>query len=322
MPSRFLSEDPYEEFFISCGSYTIDETDAYKRIIIDTLPIGVWIKDYVESIATKIGTKEKPGSLFNIVKAIEPLSKDIVNICVTMHDGWRDKIKLLPKEDKPWIVDSVDEVGLALHLYTKIYSEVNILDEFGKVVTYKKYNDMIDHWFRLRLEYYVKRVARIVAFTQIDILQAENKLRYLQNFTAMGLSGKSKEEFDRILVDNGFDKFRNVVRDGKARCSKLNTVPNELLKDLYTSDRTDDEFVRVISDMKQANIINGDLSYKYLRELRTGSVTTKGIQRAIDEVNALKKVLAEHQEPGVEYKKFRREVAELNAFVMKEFYKS
>lgn len=320
MPSRFLSEDPYEEFFISSGSYKIDETDSYKRIIVDSLPMGVWIKEYVEMINTKIGTKEKPGSLYNIVKSVESLSKDMVNVCITMYDDWRDKIALLPSEDKPWIVDSIDCIGLALHLYVKIYSEINILDEFGKVITYKKYNDLINHWFRVRLGYYVKRVRRIAAFTEVDILQAENKLRYLQNFTAMKLSGKSKDEFDRILEENGFDKFRNVVRDGKARCSKLNTIPNEMLKEVYTSTRTDDEFVRIIDDLKQAEIISGEPGYGYLRNLKTGSVTTKGIERAINDINVLKKILAEHQEPGVEYKKFRQEVVELNTYVMKKYY--
>ena len=335
MPSRFVSEDPYEEFFISSGSYRIEETSNHKRIIIDSLPIGIWITEYINNINTKIGTKEKPGQLYNVVKSIESLSKDNVDICITMYDDWRDKIKLLPKEDKPWIIDSVDEIGLALYLYAKIYSEINILDEFGKVVTYKKYNDLIDDWFKLRLAYYVKRVKRIAAFTEVDILQAENKLRYLQNFTAMGLSGKSREEFDRILMDNGFDKFRNIVREGKTRCSKLNTVPNELLKDLYTKavctqsdhspairEDTDEELTRIIDELKHANIITGDLSYKYLRELRTGSVTTKGIQHAIADITSLKKVLAEHQEPGIEYKKFRREVADLNTYVMKKLYNS
>lgn len=310
-PIAFCNENHETEFFLSKGGYRTDEDDENK-IIIHSLPIGVWTTNYVQSIENKIGTKESQGSLWNIVKSIESFSKETVNICVTMHNGWQDKIISVIDEDA-WYGDNMDPVEKLLHLYTKITDEINVIDENGKVKTFKYYTDLVKYWFNVRVTYYKKRVDRMKEFTKLKILREEEKKRYLSNFHKMELSGKNDVSFDEKLDSEGFKKFRNFTNK-----LKFNIVPTDKIIMFATSnDEFDDEFM--FNDLVDSGIIDRNASYGYLKRLTTGQTSQSGIEKYNKKIAEYQQKLNWLSKDKIEYEIFLKEVQELTACMVKEF---
>lgn len=311
-PIAFYNENHETEFFLSKGGYRTDIDDENK-IIIHSLPIGVWTTNYVQSIEGKIGTKESQGSLWGIVRSIESFSKETVNICVTMHNGWRDKIMSVIDEDA-WYGDNMDPVEKLLHLYTKITDEINVIDENGKVKTFKYYTDLVKHWFGVRVTYYKKRVDRMREFTKLKILREEEKKRYLSNFHKMELSGRNDVSFDERLNEEGFKKFRNFTEK-----LKFNIVPTEKIIEFATSNDGFGEYEFMFNDLVDSNVIDRYASYQYLKQLTTGRTSQSGIALSDKKITKYQQELDYLSKDRIEYEIFLKEVCELTSCLISEF---
>jgi hypothetical protein len=225
-----------------------------------------------------------------------------------MYEGWRTKIAKLIEQDKSWLRDNIDEVETVLHLYTKIADEINILDENNKVISFKKHHDLINHWFEVRIGYYTRRIARKCEFIKLDIIREENKLRYLERFSGMKLSGMSSEAFNAKLENEGFMRFREYAINN----IKFNIVPTESIISFVTTDNADED---LLSNLSRSGVASKKRTYKYLKSITTGATSTKGIENVKNNIAKYQAQLAELQVDGIEYKTFRTEVLELNNFV-------
>jgi DNA topoisomerase-2 len=311
-PIRFHSDE--DEFFLSKGACTLVQGES-DRIMVTALPIGVWTRTYVRSIENKIGTKEKQGSLYGIVKSIESFSKETIDICITMEEGWAAKALNLTEQDKSFYDGELSQLEKLLHLYAKISDEINVIDEYGRVKVFRNHIELVNYWFDLRIRYYVKRVGRMIENLKLKVLREEQKITYLKRFPEFKLSGKLDDDFDATLDAAGFTRFRNI--SGKL---KFNIVPNDKIMKFATCEITDEEDLTLLHNLVCGGVMDRNLTFNYLRDLRTGATSAKGIEKVEAKLAKVKAKVAELQVQNIEYTLFERELRELNVFVNKEFF--
>lgn len=323
------------DFFLSLGGYTTMTLNDSDIIFVNKLPTGVWTKTYVEFIVKRIGTKDKQGPLYNIVKDIRSLSTTEVSVYLYMYEGWKDKIDAIAEKESGNFDHHLDNIQIVLHLYSKLQDNINVIDENGNVLSFDTYNQLIDHWFEVRLMFYTRRIERLRVIRQLKYDFALNKQRYLECFADMNLSGKSEKIFDEILAERGFKRFRKI----NYKHIKLNLIPTDRLVELATgvvatanntvvadnvatSDNTamDDIYNELINTLRTEKIIGNDLSYSYLRMLSTGSTSERGINIMKGKVEKMKNELAKYEGNDIVCKTFRAELIELNNYIKSEFY--
>ena len=309
--SLFMYEDiskaPSEVFTYSCGKYKIipkSQDQKYDIINIISLPLGVWTKNYVSSLKNKTNIENEEennvskNKLDEIIKSVNSYSSENVDIRIEVVDGWREKFNVLYKvknvnnNEKDF---NEDPILIMLGLKVRLCDFLNIINPNGEVITYNNYKDVIDDWFIIRHQYYQKRIDRLIVIKNIDLIKLKNKINYLEKFNSLNLRNKTIAQREEILINRGFNKFREInfynIRN--------NVIPNENIHSL------------VFEDKKS--------SFKYLTDIKTGAINQNKIDSLKEKLTKLESELDELKQPDIIKKVWLKELQNLK-LVLEEFY--
>jgi DNA topoisomerase-2 len=224
----------------SVGKYIYDKKK--NQIIVTELPLGEYSSSFIgpdygstdkakaKQLCNKPQFKSKPEDKTN---------DDGVHITFHLTEtGW-DEIA------KNYGNDTFDCVEEFMNLKTSLDFNLNMMDENGVVIEFKKYEKVIDHWFPIRKQLYSDRIDRHIILTNLMIIFLKNIIKFTKNHQNYNITPKStEEEVDVILTKNNYDTFNSTL----------------LHNPKYTN----------VSEMKSLiiNRIDNGTSYDYLINLR------------------------------------------------------
>jgi hypothetical protein len=154
-----------------------------------------------------------------------------------------------------------DPFEVFLGLKSVIHDSINMVDEFGNIIEFKQYKDVVDKWFVIRKQLYKKRIERLLLLSKLKIKYLNNIIRFTQERQQYNISYKTSEkEFYKILENNNYDKFNESI----------------LKNPKYLK-----------FEQLESNILNGD--YNYLIDLKFRDLLDKACEkRKTDLLNEIK----------------------------------
>lgn len=250
--------------FLTKGKYRIKN---YKTIEITELPIGKWTDEYNEFLESLLfDVKGKDGKLdkMAILKAVKQNStEEKVNF----------EIEIKPEILKQWIKTQnndayVDNIEKELQLTSKFtMSNMHLFDETNHIRKYNNVVEIMDNFYGVRYEYYVKRKTHLLGKLrhQIDVL--EQKVRFLGCVInkEIDISRQTVEQLEMILKDMGFmeistgqsekpsydylidiklrnittDTYSNLCRQLENRLAEYETINITTIEDMWKSEITE-----------------------------------------------------------------------------------
>lgn len=232
----------------SVGKYVYDK--KANQIIVTELPLGkyssMFIGDYssddIKHLCNKPYFKGKPEDRTN---------DDGVHITFNLTEtGWDEISKKYGNET----FDCVEDL---MNLKTSLDDNINMIDENGAVIEFKKYDDVINHWFPIRKQLYADRIDRHVILTNLMIIYLKNIIRFTKNHQDYNINPKSTEkEVNDILSKHKYDRF-NATLLHNPKYTEIKNLKNLIIKK-YT-DKVDDS-----SNINYDYIVN--LRYKDMIE--------------------------------------------------------
>jgi DNA topoisomerase-2 len=301
-------------FAYSTGIYKhLANFNGSEVIHITELPVGKWTNNYVESLNDKVGDKNKPGPLFNVVDAVIKSDGLSVDIKVVLKPDWRANLKV--DRDNIKNADGYDDITLAFGLRARINDELNIvmpkiilgpgniyknkvLDKAlvisaGGIKSYATFYDMIVDWFKFRYFYYERRIVRQKLILAVKIAKLENIIRYIDLYTKLNLSGATSAEFDRILLQNNFSAFAEFNHVGVADADIIAANISE-------------------ANISKAATTTPGFSYAYLGNIKTKNMSAEYKAKNAAKLSDLLRRLAKLNEDNVVINTWRQELSEIN----------
>ena len=187
----------------SVGKYYYDSDK--KQIVVTELPLGKYSSSFIgdyssddpKQLCNKPYFKSKPEDMTN---------DDEVKITFNLtDDGW-DQISAKYGNET---FDCVEDL---MNLRTSLDDNINMIDEKGAVVEFKKYEQVIDHWFPIRKQLYADRIDRHIILTKLMIIYLKNIIKFTKNHQEYNITPKTtEEEVVKILTKNKFDTFNETL---------------------------------------------------------------------------------------------------------------
>lgn len=194
-------EKQSEHKFLIRGIY---EKIAEDKIVIHELPIGTWTMPYITFLEELMdGSVDKTG------KKIPPSIKDftsictekIVNITVTFPKG--ELVKLMESRDG----NGVDGVEKILKLTTTVSTtNMHLFNSECKLRKYQSVSHIIDEFYTIRLETYVKRKSYLMKELEKRLLKMSNRAKYILETLdgIVDLRKKTGQQVQELLESRGY----------------------------------------------------------------------------------------------------------------------
>jgi DNA topoisomerase-2 len=201
-----------ENKFLFKGAY---EKLGPDKIRVTELPIGFWTEDFKElleeledekEVKDKDKDKEKK-KVAPYVKEYNDNSKDTnVDFIITFNKGKLDELESASGDH------GCNGLEKTLKLYnTSSTTNMNLFNSEDKLKKYNTVNDIIDDFYVVRLDYYVKRKAYMILVLEKELIVLSNKAKYIQEVLSgsIDLRKKKKDEIIKMLEDKKYDKIVN-----------------------------------------------------------------------------------------------------------------
>ena len=250
--------------FMIKGCYDVISSDSIR---ITELPIGTWTtsyKEYLETLMDDKGSKTKA-----IIKSVTDMSTDaIVDLVVRFQPNTLGKL----------VSKAVDEHHNMLEkklklCITKQTTNMHLFNHKQQLKRYENIYDIIDCYFPLRLEGYVKRKEYLIKHIERIVMILSNKARFIQEQCddKIDLRRKKKNQVIDMLKQLEYD-----VIDDDAEYKYLRTM---------TIDSVEEENVHKL------------LAEKEKKEKELDIIKKKTVEQMwTDEINALEKEYVKYQE--------------------------
>lgn len=205
-----VKEYEKEKKYVIKGCYQVLSHDTIR---VTELPIGFWtvnFKTHLESLMDG-GSKDKKSKkeVKPIVKSFKDDSTDaIIDFTIRFHPGVLSKL-LSKKYDY-----NTTMLEKTLKLFTtKKYTNMYLFDEKEKLRKYNHINDIVDKYYPIRYEGYVKRKKYLLDDLQKKMNTLSSKARFIGEIMngSISLIGKKKKEVVQILTDKKY----KVIDDDK-----------------------------------------------------------------------------------------------------------
>ena len=193
--------------FIIKGKYEFIDKDKIK---ITELPIGTWTQDYkefLESLLDNKSNKESKSKVETYIKDFNDMSTD--------HDVEFD-IQFYPGVLIKLINEKHDYNLNGIQKYLKLYTtqsttNMHLFNEKEQLRKYENVYNIIDDYYKIRLEFYKKRKDYLIDKLNKEIILLSNKAKFIQyNLDdKIDLRKKSNTEIIKIMEDLNFDKHVN-----------------------------------------------------------------------------------------------------------------
>lgn len=233
------------------GTYSIRKNSTDEVIVTD-LPTKVWNESYIEALEKKEFIED----------VFDESTIDDIKIIVKFKKGELVRLEGEYPDCKNYS-EYLDAIEYNLNLSLKLNHHINLYNINNTVKEYKKYSDVIYDWFKVRKEFYIKRVEREIILLKYKIIVLENIIRFIENHEKYNISKKSDKIANEILKSNEY------VELNKSTIDSPGTIAN---KDL------------------EYNILHNGESYDYLLNLSYRKMNDASYKNYNDKLKELKKL--------------------------------
>ena len=183
--------------YITRGKFEIINDST---ICIKELPIGIWTEKYVEYL-DKVSVERGKETAKNFIRSFKDDSTETsVNITIKMNPcsikKWNNKIGK----------DGINELENRLKLTSSIsITNMHTFNYKGSITKFKKVEDLIDVWFNIRKEIYVKRREYLLEHLKRDLDIIKYKVQFINEIideTIEIRNVKKKDIIDKLASKN------------------------------------------------------------------------------------------------------------------------
>lgn len=265
------------------GSYELKEKRDCDVVTVKSLPPRVWIDSFIENIRDMEGTvKVRDNSTINNVDIEITFNKEVL---ANFKKSWNAYLsKDGKKMDTAEIKSKIDHVCYGLKLYVKLNHCINMYSETDTVLEYTNYEEILVRWFKVRKQFYLKRIERECIILKYKIVMCENYIRFIENHDTYGLSKMSEKDSDKLLEEKKYVKLNKTVIESAGR------LKNEEL---------------------EHSIVSVDANYNYLLSLSYRQMNSDCHAKLLKRLKSLKKELKELTEPESYKKIWQEEINQL-----------
>jgi len=175
------------------------------KIHITELPIGTWTMPYITFLESLVDGKQvdKNG------KKIPPAIRDFTSLCtevsiditIVLNVGDFDKLEY------QYDVNGYNGICKLLKLHTSVSTtNMHMFNNECKLHKYKSIEEIIDEFYDVRYDVYVKRKANMIKIMEHNLLKLSNRAKYIQSTlnNTIDLRRKNTEQVEIMLNQNGF----------------------------------------------------------------------------------------------------------------------
>jgi hypothetical protein len=243
----------------SVGRYT-QLSDC--EILVEELPLRVWTDSYLDDLHAKM---DRDGLIREVDATKCTIHK--VHIVVKFKPGGIDELERYA--DLPYL----DGVESYLKLSCSIKSSLNLMGAGHEVLQLgEDYTAIYRHWFPVRRDQYIARVARRRLLAELRLEMYRNMARYIRESRQLNLACRAKSEMVHIIDEAGYRRFNKVKLESPG------FTRNSELYDAITGKSATFEYLLSLSDGKK--------SQEYLEKL-DGKIA--GIERELTEITGVEK---------------------------------
>jgi DNA topoisomerase-2 len=234
--------------FIIKGKYEFIDKDKIK---ITELPVGTWTQDYkefLESLLDNKSNKESKSKVESYIKDFNDMSTDNdVEFDIQFYPGIL--IKLI-NEKHDYNLNGIQKY---LKLYTtQSTTNMHLFNEKEQLRKYENVYNIIDDYYKIRLEFYKKRKDYLINKLNKEIVLLSNKAKFIQyNLDdKIDLRKKSNTEIIKIMENLNFDKHVNDNNYNYLTKLPMDSVSKENVEKIMREyqDKTKElEIIKIIS---------------------------------------------------------------------------
>ena len=285
--------------FMFKGRYEIIDLDKIRVI---ELPVGYWTEDFKELLNELQNDKDKEG------KKVTPIIKDVyenytdttVEFLITFTKGKLQELEAMKGEH------GCNGLEKLLKLYnTSSTTNMNLFNEDDKLKKYDTVNEIIDDYFKIRLEYYDDRKDNLIENLERELLILSNKAKYIQEVLAgtIDLRKKKKQEIMDMLSEKDYDlvdedlEFKYLVKMPMDSVSdenvekllkeygiknvELEKVKSTTLEQMWLSEllTLENEYVLYKKERKEAQ--QGDIKAATKKKMVTKASVKKSVKKSV-----------------------------------------
>jgi len=163
------------------------EVKNTTTIIIDELPVGYTLPKYI-SILEDLEDKK-------IIKEYTDKSN-------------KNKFYFEVKVSRELTSNSIEKLYDIFKLNTSSTENLTVIDENNMIREFDNVRDMMNHYIKIRLEYYVKRKEYLINKMKLDITILENRIKFINDILndVIIFKGKKKTQIEKQLKDLNYYK--------------------------------------------------------------------------------------------------------------------
>ena len=215
-------ELPDKKFLIK-GKYNIVKDDTIQ---ITELPIGTWTTSYKTYLEYLMDDKDRKGKKKKpLIKSVNDMCTDaVIDFTVKFHKGVLGK--LISKN----IEYGCNKLEKELKLYTtKSTSNMNLFNNKQQLVRYNKVEDIIEDYYKVRIETYDKRKQYQMESLEKIVKVLSNKAKFIkeQCDDVIDLRKKKKEQVIQLLKNRNYDILDNDEEYKYLRTMSIDSVEEE-----------------------------------------------------------------------------------------------
>jgi DNA topoisomerase-2 len=230
--------------FVFKGRYEKIDTNKIK---VTELPVGYWTEDFKELLNDLQNDKDKEG------KKIVPIVKDVfenytdttIEFVITFSNGKLEELETLKGEH------GSNGIEKLLKLYsTSSTTNMNLFNSEDKLKKYETVEEIIDDYYKTRLEYYRYRKENMIDTLEKYIMILSNKAKYIKEVLedTIDLRKKKKQEIIDMLIEKNYDKIDDDEEFKYLVKMPMDSVSEENVEKLLTENKEkQDELERIKS---------------------------------------------------------------------------
>jgi len=190
----------YDDFtWVSEGIVEIEG----NKLMIKELPIKLWTSDYKEFLEELVEEKDSP------FKSYQNLSSDTDVLFILKIEP--DKIEHINKLANNVDANNLSDLYKLLHLYKTIkVSNLTLYDSNYKLKTYKDIDEILEEFYKFRLEIYEKRRLKLIEILENDKSYYLGQTKFIELVMSNNKIFKMDEtKMNNYLADNKIKKYNN-----------------------------------------------------------------------------------------------------------------
>jgi DNA topoisomerase-2 len=197
-------EDCGDGKYITRGNW---ERISKTEIKITELPINTWItpyKEFLESLVEQKNNKDKTKKCKNILKDVSNLTKD-------ENTG----IEFIVEFKSSQVLDDlINDQSIEKELKLIKHFSTNNMYLFDDKCTPSKYNttlDILEHFYTIRLSYYVKRKEYLIQKFSAELEKLKAKVRFIDAYIngKLNINRKSLQDITTLLEQQKYPKYKS-----------------------------------------------------------------------------------------------------------------